>query len=485
MATSILFIHCDSMDGRVMGCMGHPAMARATPNLDRLAQRGVLFRNAYTNNPICCPSRASMWSGQFTHHCEGWNNYKGLAETDPTFRTYLDEAGYAVVNFGKTDYLSGAHTVRARVSPWTRAANIHRPSYRMHPPEIVLDQGARVRSGDWGRVDEALDWLRQNVGDGNPPFLLNVGLGLPHPPFRTSQRYLDMIDEAGVGIPPLDEDDHPVLAYQRCVKNWMHGFEDETIKTIRRIYFAMIAELDAMVGHLLEGLDELGLTSSTVVIFSSDHGELALEHRQFYKMSHYEASARIPLMATGPGVRQGAIVDDLVSLVDIYPTFMDLAGIETPAGLDGYSLTPELSGQPGVRPDWVLSEFHGTTCSTGAFMLRQADWKYIAYVGHEPQLFDLASDPDEVRNLAATRLEAVERMDRLLRSIVDYDEVDARAKAYDRRSFGAWREAELAAGTYEDTMARVYSGWDRLPDDEVQPWTADDEAQIKQWLGEA
>lgn len=119
-----------------MGCMGHAATRRATPNLDALAAGGVLFRNAYTNNPICCPSRASMWSGQFTHHCEGWNNYKGLEPDTPTFRTRLDAAGYRTQTFGKTDYLSGHHTVRARVSPWTRAANIRRPAYNMHGPKI-------------------------------------------------------------------------------------------------------------------------------------------------------------------------------------------------------------------------------------------------------------------------------------------------------------------------------------------------------------
>src|SRR5690606_5518683 len=103
---NIVFIQCDSMDGRVMGCMNHPAMAAATPNMDGLASQGVLFRNAYCNNPICCPSRASMWSGQYTHHCEGWNNYKGLEEDAATFQTVIAKAGYQTAAFGKTDYLS-------------------------------------------------------------------------------------------------------------------------------------------------------------------------------------------------------------------------------------------------------------------------------------------------------------------------------------------------------------------------------------------
>jgi arylsulfatase A-like enzyme len=115
-------------------------------------------------------------------------------------------------------------------------------------------------------------------------------------------------------------------------------------------------------------------------------------------------------------------------------------------------------------------------------MLRQGDWKYVVYVGYEPQLFNLAEDPGELVNLASARPDIVGRMDRLLREIVDCEVVDARVKAYDRRSFAQWRQEKLAEGTYADLMARVYSGWDDLPDDEVQPWTPEDEALIEAWL---
>ncbi len=113
---NIVFIQTDSMDGRIMSCMDHTVMRNLTPNMDRLKQKGVMFENAYCNSPICCPSRSSMWSGQFTHHCEGWNNFKGLEVGVPTFETKLKENGYVTQTFGKTDYLSGYHTIRARVT---------------------------------------------------------------------------------------------------------------------------------------------------------------------------------------------------------------------------------------------------------------------------------------------------------------------------------------------------------------------------------
>ena len=139
MATpNILLIQSDSQDGRLMGCMGHPAMVNTTPAHDRLCREGAIFRNAYCNSPICCPSRASMWSGLYTHHCKGWNNYKGLEPQTPTFLEALDYAGYDCEVIGRTDHYSGRHTSRARVTSWLRSAGIMKPNYRMNAP-IVRD----------------------------------------------------------------------------------------------------------------------------------------------------------------------------------------------------------------------------------------------------------------------------------------------------------------------------------------------------------
>ena len=480
---NIVLIECDSMDGRAMGCMDHPAVTRATPTLDRLAARGALFRNAYTNNPVCCPSRASMWSGTYTHHCEGWNNYKGLSPEEPTFGTRLGRAGYRTLSFGKTDYLSGQHTIRARVSPWTRSAYIPRAEYRMEGPHIIKEDKVRVHTRDWNNVDRSVNWLHDYAGDGEAPFMLYLGLNAPHPAFTTSTHWLSAIDQETVTLPKADVRDHPALAYQRFHKNWLHGTSDEVVRDVRRIYFAMIAELDAMVGEVVQALDALDLMGDTVILFISDHGELAMEHRQFYKMSMYEPSVRVPVIAAGPGVRPGTVVDDLISLVDIYPTLMDIAGTDHPPALDGHSLRSLLAGgRDSDRPDWVLSEFHGSTLPTGTFMLRQDAWKYVAYVEYPPQLFNLDEDPDEIVDLAAARPEIVDAMDATLRAIVDYEAVDARVKTYDRQSFRVWREARRAEGTYATLMARVYSGWDDLSEDEIEPWTATDEALIDAWL---
>lgn len=479
---NILFIQTDSWDGRALGCMGHPAMLRATPNLDGLAARGVLFRNAYCNSPICCPSRASMWSGRFTHHCEGWNNHKGLSKSDVTFRAQLDAAGYRTQTFGKEDYLSGGHSIRARVSAWTRSANIARPQYRMAGPNLIAGEETRVHQKDWANTDHAVAWLEEAAKSPETPFMLYLGISAPHPKFVTSERFYNLIDERAVTIPPADKQDHPVMTYQRAVKNWMHGFSEEMVRQVRRIYYAMCAEVDAMMGDILGVLARTGLADNTYVIFTSDHGENALEHRQFYKMNFYESSARVPLIVTGPDVRRGVEVTVPVSLVDIYPTLMDMADIARPNGLDGCSLMPELVGTSAGRPDWVLGEYHDTSCNTGAFMLRTGDWKYIAYVGQPPQLFNLKEDHEEVANSVEEAPAVVAEMDARLRRIVDYEAVDAKVKAYDRDSFSRWRAEQQKAKTYEETMARIFSGWDNLAPENIVPWKDEDEDRIEAWL---
>lgn len=480
---NILFVQCDSMDGRAMGCMGHPALAGATPNIDRLARRGVIFRNAYSNNPICCPSRASMWSGQFTHRCGGWNNYKGLPDGAPTFATHLQAAGYQMPIFGKTDFDSGRHTIRARATAWLRSASIHRPAYVQPPPRVDDGRDVRFRKGDWEKIDGSVAWLKTQSAT-SQPFMLYCGLNAPHPPFATNRYWLERIDAAKVSIPATDAQLHPVMKYMQVSKNWTHGFNDETVRLTRGIYFAMIAEVDAMVGALVEALEQAGLAETTRVIFTSDHGEMAMEHRQYYKMNMYEPSVRVPLVMAGPGIAAGGAVDDLVSLVDIYPTLMDLAAIEHPDGLDGHSLLPLLGGAKDERrPDWVLTEYHDSSCNTGTFMLRRGDWKYVAYCGYEPQLFNLRDDPDELHDLASARADIVAEMDGRLRGIVDYPAVDAHIKRHDKQSFRRWRQEAMAEGTYRGLMGRIHNGWVG-PELQGDAWTDQDELQIEQWLNQ-
>ncbi len=467
---NILFIECDSMDGRIMGCMDHPAAH--TPNMDAFAERGVLFRNTYCNSPQCCPSRASRWSGKHNHVIEAWNNYKGLENGAQTYVSDLEDAGYDHQAYGKTDYVSGSHSLGNRVTSWNRAAGIrlHRGGGPLAGLRQIEADEQKVHARDWQKVDNSIAYLRERSSDGKP-FILHCSLSCPHPAFVSSRRYLDRIDAARVSVPPFEERLHPVMEYMSETKGCFERFTENQILAVRHTYFAMIAEVDEMLGTLLEAFDSLDLSDNTYVLFSSDHGDMNMEHRQYLKNAMYEASARVPLIVTGPGVVKDTSVDDLVSLIDLYPTFMDMTGLPHPEGLAGTSLMPELTGGTTDRPDTVLCQYHGNFAYTGEFMLRRGSFKYIAYAGCEPQLFDLDADPDEMDNLIASNPKLASEMDKALRERIDYDAVDQKVKAYDRKSYTAWR-TEAGPETYEGAMREILPGWGDREREITEAWLA-------------
>nr|XP_015215701.1 PREDICTED: arylsulfatase K [Lepisosteus oculatus] len=430
---NIVLVMVDSFDGRLTFEPGNKTVL--LPYISYMREQGAVFLNSYTNSPICCPSRAAMWSGRFVHLTESWNNYKCLEENYTTWMDLLRKRGYYTKKLGKLDYRSGGHTVSNRVEAWTRDV------------DFLLRQEGRP--------------VTNLTGDSQVSHhLVTVPTWLPFSRM------------------------HQVDFYSTYTKNCSSNFTEQELKDIRTFYYAMCAEADAMLGEILLALRDSQLLSSTVLLFTSDHGELAMEHRQFYKMSMYEGSSHVPLLVTGPRVRAGLQVPQPVSLVDIYPTALDLAGIPLPGGLSGHSLLPLLSrdtppkGRP--RPTWVLSEFHGSDVNASTYMLRTEQWKYIAYadgISVPPQLFDLSSDEEELRDLAAELPGVCGRLDGLLRAVVDYPAVSRAVRRYNRRQFLSWRRSLGAA--YARTIAglRWHRDWQEDP--------AGYEAAIDRWIAGA
>lgn len=495
---NIIIINVESVDGRKMGYMGKEVMKDATPNIDELANSGVTFKNTYSNSALCVPSRSSFWSGEYVHNCEAWNNFSGLSEDDRTFKEELERIGYRTKLIGPADYLSGRHSFRARVGAWTRGANIRRPIYRMRAPE-VLDEGSNFRGGaetnipsepetrsqgflkDWNSVYKTMDWLREGK-QSESPFMLYLTTNLVHPPFQTKKKYLNNIKTRAVQVPKSDHYDHPVLKYQRIAKNVDHSVPTDLTIKIRAIYFAMISMVDEMVGQLLEGLDRLNLKESTYIIFMGDHGEMAMEHAQIRKQSPYESSIRVPLIISGPNLKAGQRISDLVSLVDLFPTIMDFVKLDKPSNLDGKSLVPLIEGKENGHREWVLSEFHGDTSNTGWFMVRKDQWKYIKYVNYAPLLFNVEENPEETYNRADENPDILRNMNALLSDIVDFKKIDEKAKTQDKKKFRVWREKHKQKGNYQKLMREIYSGWDNLSIEETYPWTDQNEAKIEKWL---
>ncbi|MFO7871786.1 MAG: sulfatase-like hydrolase/transferase [Kiritimatiellia bacterium] len=486
---NIVFFHAESWDGRMLGGLGHPALKDATPNIDRVARDGMFFPNTYTSHPLCCPARANLWSGRYTHNCESWNNYKGL---EPRMWSLLDELPrtHNLATFGKLDYRSGGHSMQARVSAWLGRANINRSSYADDNAQdfsVAGDAEERCHKSDWDKIDKSIAFLEEQKKDeSDRPFFLYVSTGLVHPSFKTNRYWLEKIPEEAVDIPEKDDCDHPCIKFQRNSKSWRYGFDDDTVRQVRRIYFAMCAEADAMAGKVYEAMHRLGLAEDTYFIFSSDHGELALEHRQYYKMSMYEASIRVPMIMTGPGIPAGGRTDNLVSLIDLHPTMLEMGGMKGHGDCDGESLLPLATGKTEQSRNSAYAMFSGTTMNTSAFMLRKDNWKYIAYVNYPPQLFDIEKDPGELNDLSEQKPEIVREMDAELRDIVDYEKTDRDVTAYCKESFRQWRR-QAKRGLYVDNSYSLQnnpsSDYWKIMDNCFAGYNGDDEAGIEKWLG--
>ncbi|KAG9261875.1 arylsulfatase K isoform X1 [Astyanax mexicanus] len=477
---NIVMVMSDAFDGRLTFAPGNRVVQ--LPFINYIREMGAVFYNSYTNSPICCPSRAAMWSGQFVHLTEAWNNYKCLAPNASTWMDHLREAGYHTHSMGKLDYTSGGHSVSNRVEAWARDVPFLLRQEGRPVTDLVGDTSTvRVMSKDWNTTDRAVQWIRKSATALSQPFALYLGLNLPHPyrtealgptaggsTFRTSPHWLKKVSVDQVSVPkwlPFSEM-HPVDYYSTFTKNCSGIFSEQEIKDIRAFYYAMCAETDGMLGEVISTLRDTGLLNNTVLLFTSDHGDLAMEHRQFYKMSMFEGSSHVPLLMMGPGVITGREISSPVSLVDLYPSVLDFAGVQIPPGLSGHSLVPLVSraGQNSTHPGWVLSEYHGCNANASTYMLRMDKWKYITYsdgFSVPPQLFDLSKDQAELHNVASHYPSVCQQLDKLLRSIVDYSGVSKAVQLYNKQQFLEWKQS--LGNNYTQVIAnlRWHIDWQR------------------------
>ncbi|XP_054630524.1 arylsulfatase K isoform X2 [Dunckerocampus dactyliophorus] len=471
---NIVMVMADAFEGRLTFDPGSKVVH--LPYINYLRELGSTFINAYTNSPICCPSRAAMWSGQFVHLTQAWNNYKCLDANATTWMDLLEKNGYFTKMVGKLDFTSGQHSLSNRVEAWTRDVRfLLRQEGRPVTQLVGNASTVRVNTIDWKNTDLTTQWIRQWAASSHQPFALYLGLNLPHTyktdslgptaggsTFRSSPYWLKKVHSDVISVPtwlPLAAM-HPVDYYSTFTKNCSGTFTKEEVRRIRAFYYAMCAEADAMLGQVISALRDTGLLNNTLVIFTADHGELAMEHRQFYKMSMFEGSAHVPLLIMGPGLVSGQQVNQLVSLVDVYPTVLDIASISGAGNLSGHSLLPLLSKyhvfSKRQHPDWVLSEYHGCNVNASTYMLRSGRWKYIAYadgLAVPPQLFDLTQDKEELHNMAFKFPNVQAQLDKQLRSIVDYPKVSKTVHLYNKKAFSAWQQS--VGSNYSQVIANL------------------------------
>ena len=445
---NLLIIMSDEHDPAAMGCAGHP-LAR-TPNLDRLAAGGTVFDSAYCNNPICGPSRMSFLTGQYSHRIGVWDNGSPLPAEVPTFGHYLTAAGYETVLCGRT-HLIGRDRLRGfttrlldDLDSWTgRGAPRRTPEARRASNSHVTECGPG--RGAWYDYDRTATDLSTRFLEGKAacpsgrPWLLVCGLMYPHFPLTCPPRYYRQYDPERVTPADLRgetlQDQHPAIRQLRYFFRNDEVLPEPLQRRALASYYGLVTLTDDLVGRMLRVVEGSALRDDTVVIYLSDHGEMAGRHGIWQKQCFYESSVRVPLIISAPHAPGGQRIGANVSLVDLLPTILDLAGLEPPDGLPGISLKELLDGpRPGAEAAnpanrAVFSEYHAQGMLTGGFMIRRGDYKYNYYAGHAPQLFDLREDPGEFTDLAAAegRRPLRAALHRELLRIVDPEQVSEQA----------------------------------------------------------
>ncbi|MGN0483138.1 MAG: sulfatase-like hydrolase/transferase [Lachnospiraceae bacterium] len=413
-----LIIFCDQHNAKVTGCYGNRIVK--TPNIDRLAARGTLFKNAYTSNPICVPARASFATGEYASTHRYWDNCHAFAGEITSWGKRLMNAGVDVTTIGKLHYKDDSDkTFPGQRIPMNITKGLGDPLTAIRTLEgtksnVSINQLKNAGEGeaDYVKYDrrvakEAVKYLKKEAVDSRKPWCLFVGFTTPHNPYLVPSEYINQykpFSQFSVSKEWHDDSSlHPLIREYRHKKRLDEGLlSDEEIQKATAAYYGMVSFMDDMVGVVLSALKESGLEKNTRVIYLDDHGDCAGSHGLFFKGNMYEESVRIPMIVAGPDIPEGKKVDTPTSIVDIYPTllaFYDLKKDEREKGLPGISLIDTIEGKVKENRT-IYSEYFSVGYAHSVFMIRKNQYKLVYYVGHDVcQLFDLENDPDEKNDL--------------------------------------------------------------------------------------
>ncbi len=448
---NFLLLMDDEHTQKILGCYGHP-LAK-TPNIDELAASGVLFESAYTNCPICVPARASFATGRYVHEIGAWDNAHPYEGKPPSWGHRLQKNGVRTASVGKLHYRNADFSVgfdeqlipmhlgkEGRGDIFSAIRDEKGLPPRNHPEWMAEHIGpgdSKYIAYDGKVTDLACEWIAREASMRRErPWALFVSLTCPHFPFIGPPEFYDLYPLEDVPLPrphPSGSYDwHPWIAALHECAPYDAYFDEQKRRVALASYFAMVSYVDSNVGKILSTLGETGFRENTRVVFASDHGDNLGERGLWGKSTMYEESVAVPLIISGPDVPKGRTSRTPVSLIDLYPTSLDCAGLLVPdeeKRLHGASLF-RIASEPDDSEREIFSEFHALGAKTGLFMMRRGPYKYIHYVGYDPELFDLEDDPDERCDLSrspAHQSVLAELKARLL-LVVDPDEADRRAK---------------------------------------------------------
>ncbi|WP_168121359.1 sulfatase-like hydrolase/transferase [Paenibacillus sp. HB172176] len=455
---NLLLVQTDQQSAETLGLYGNSVLK--TPALEKLAERGVVFEHAFCNYPACSPSRSSMFTGRYASTIGVQANHMMINPAEVTLPQVLKANGYQTALIGKNHafmdnaktYDSAGMTEPGKASVLGEVFDYVRLADHGHLVDGYRDDPECKAAHEWSRScwasplghgtnparpekcgtyllgETMLDYL-ENKRDPEKPFFTWLSFPDPHTPYQAPEPYASLIDPATVPLPPKDRlEEKPERQRVAHLMDAMDTADDDLVRKVRAIHYGMIRFIDDTLERVFAKLDELGLTNNTVVLFTSDHGDSMGAHGLIQKHNmFYDSFTRVPFIVAAPGYGGSRRTAQMAELIDMMPTFLDMAGIPIPPGVQGKSLAPFLRGEPcsareyvviesgeegepmrvsdiTVRPEHPFDDRYFVWCAyRDAWVgrgrsIRTPEWKLNVYANGEGELYDLAGDPDELRN---------------------------------------------------------------------------------------
>jgi uncharacterized sulfatase len=416
---NVLFIAVDDMNND-LGCYGHPFVK--SPNIDRLAARGVKFDRAYCQFPLCSPSRSSLMTGLRPDTTQVFDLQYRFRQGMPdvvTLSQMFMKNGYYAARVGKiyhygnpgdigTSGLDDPASWQEFFNPAGRDKTALELDIINYTPKRGLGAAMAFLNDKTGKDEEhtdgkvatqAIQLLEKHKHE---PFFLAVGFYKPHCPWISPGKYFDQYKPEQIKLPTIAENFRnsvPAPALASTIPWPYFGIKEEEARECKLAYYAAISFVDAQIGRVLDALDQNGLKENTIIVFWSDHGYHLGEHGLWFKQSCFEESARVPMIICAPGKSVGKSSSRTVELVDLYPTLAELSGLTPPANLEGHSVVPLLTDP---NSEWKHAAF--TQVQRAAFpghSIRTERWRYTEWDSGKKgtELYDHEADPQELKNL--------------------------------------------------------------------------------------
>jgi choline-sulfatase len=420
----IVVVMVDQLSALFLRAYGHSVTK--TPAIDRLAEEGVVFENAYCPSPLCAPARAVFMTGSLPTRTGAYDNAAELPSAIPTFAHLLRLEGYRTCLSGKMHFVGAdqLHGFEERLTTdvypgdfgwtpdWTRPGE--RIDWWYHNMSSVKQAGVAEVTNQLEYDDEVAFHAVRRLYDyaryeRDVPLMLCVSFTHPHDPYVARRRHWDLyadddIDPPAAPAQPYEQlDAHSRRLWDASAMGEVE-ITEEDVRAARHGYYASLSYVDEKIGEVLDALETCDLAGNTVVVFLSDHGDFLGEHGLFYKMSFREHPARVPLIVHAPALYETRRVREPVSLADLAPTLADLArpghSADLPRAVDGRTLVPLLEGAQEDPDTTVVGEYLAEGVVGPMVMIRRGRWKFIHTPSDPDQLFDLESDPLELANVA-------------------------------------------------------------------------------------